>query len=132
MSRWLASILWLLLAMPLLGSGKKWTDAENMGFAGPIKSATTTRQVFMREPSSPTASLSSTRYFARTVSSTGKATRLGATPAIRRFVRLLPPEHQFKMERLCSVTGELLARRFYCFSLQDHAGSPRRKPRRTE
>src|SRR2546422_3904384 len=26
-----------------LGSGKKWTQAENMGFAGPIKSVSTTR-----------------------------------------------------------------------------------------
>ena len=53
MSRWLTSILWLLLAMPLFGSGKKWTDAESLDFAGPVKSVTTTRQTFIREPMQP-------------------------------------------------------------------------------
>jgi hypothetical protein len=53
MSRWLTSILWLLLAMPLFGSGKKWTDAENLGFAGPVKSVTTMRQTYMKQPAQP-------------------------------------------------------------------------------
>ena len=54
MSRWLASILSLpLMAMPAFGSGRKWTDAENMGFAGPVQTATTTRQTFMPEPIQP-------------------------------------------------------------------------------
>ena len=52
MNRWVALILWLLLAMPLSGAGKKWTDAENMGFAGPVKSASTT-QTFMEQPAQP-------------------------------------------------------------------------------
>jgi hypothetical protein len=53
MNRWLAPILWLLLAMPLFGSGKKCTDAEGLGFAGPIKSVSTTQQTFVQEPVQP-------------------------------------------------------------------------------
>jgi hypothetical protein len=53
MKRRLGLILWLLLAMPLLGAGKKWTDAENMGFAGPVKAVSTTRQTFMQQPAQP-------------------------------------------------------------------------------
>jgi hypothetical protein len=39
--------------MPLFGSGRKWEDAASMGFAGPVKSATTTRQAFMKQPIQP-------------------------------------------------------------------------------
>ena len=53
MNRWVALILWLLLAMPLLGVGKKWTEAESMGFAGPIKAVSTTYQTFMQQPAQP-------------------------------------------------------------------------------
>lgn len=53
MNRWVHLILCLLLAMPLVASGKKWTDAENLGFAGPVKSVTTTHQTFMPQPTQP-------------------------------------------------------------------------------
>ena len=53
MNKLVALILWFLLVMPLLGAGKKWTQAENMGFAGPIKSVSTTRQTYMQEPAQP-------------------------------------------------------------------------------
>jgi antitoxin component YwqK of YwqJK toxin-antitoxin module len=53
MDRWVASILWLLLAMPSFGAGKKWTQAENMGFAGPVKAASTACQTFMQQPAQP-------------------------------------------------------------------------------
>ena len=44
-------ILALLMVMPLFGSGKKtWTQAENMGLAGPVKSIATLSQKFMKEP----------------------------------------------------------------------------------
>jgi hypothetical protein len=39
--------------MPSFGAGKKWTQAENMGFAGPIKAASTTCQTFMQQPAQP-------------------------------------------------------------------------------
>jgi hypothetical protein len=51
--RWVALILWFLLATPSLGAGKKWTEAENMGFAGHIRSASTNRQTFMQQPTQP-------------------------------------------------------------------------------
>jgi hypothetical protein len=53
MDRRVALVFSLLLAAPLLASGRKWTDAENMGFAGPVKSVSTTSQKFMREPAQP-------------------------------------------------------------------------------
>ncbi|MGD0220672.1 MAG: hypothetical protein ABSC73_09505, partial [Acidimicrobiales bacterium] len=53
MNRWVAPVLWLLLAMPLLGSGKKRTQAEVMGFAGPVKSVSTTQQAFLQQPAQP-------------------------------------------------------------------------------
>lgn len=53
MRRRLAAISWLLLATQAFGSGKQWSDARNMGFAGPVRSVTTTRQRFMQEPIQP-------------------------------------------------------------------------------
>jgi len=53
MNRRVALFLWLLLATPLLGSDKKWTQAENLGFAGPIKTVSTTYQTFMQQPAEP-------------------------------------------------------------------------------
>jgi hypothetical protein len=53
MNRWVALILFFLLPMPVLGSGKKWTQAESLGFAGPIKTASTTCQTFMQQPAHP-------------------------------------------------------------------------------
>lgn len=52
MNRRVALILWLLLATPLLGSGRK-SQAEVMGFAGPIESVSTAVQTFMEEPAQP-------------------------------------------------------------------------------
>ena len=52
MSRWLALVLWFLIAIPLAGAGKQ-TDAEGLGFVGPVQSVSTTTQTFMREPSQP-------------------------------------------------------------------------------
>jgi hypothetical protein len=46
-------ILFLLIALHLFGSKKKWTDGENMGFAGPIKSVSTSQETFMQEPRQP-------------------------------------------------------------------------------
>lgn len=43
----------LFLAMPVFGRGKKWTEAENMGFAGPIQSVSTSRETFLQPPSQP-------------------------------------------------------------------------------
>jgi len=51
--RRLALAISLLLPTSLLASGKKWTQAENMGFAGPIKSVLTIRQTFMQVPIQP-------------------------------------------------------------------------------
>jgi hypothetical protein len=45
--------LCFLLAIPLFGSGKKWTDAENLGFAGPVKSVSTSCRTFMQQPTTP-------------------------------------------------------------------------------
>lgn len=53
MGRRLAAILWLLLVPPAFGSGKKWSDAKNMGFASPVHAATTAHQTFTREPTQP-------------------------------------------------------------------------------
>ena len=53
MNRWVTLILWFLLAVPSFGAGKKWTQAENMGFAGPIKAASTACQTFMQQPAQP-------------------------------------------------------------------------------
>src|SRR5579862_8827129 len=53
MKRCLASILWVPLAVPLFGAGKKWTEAMNKGFAGPIMSVSTTHQEFMPKPEQP-------------------------------------------------------------------------------
>jgi hypothetical protein len=36
--------------MSLSAAGRKWTQAENMGFDGPIKSVSTTYQTFMQQP----------------------------------------------------------------------------------
>jgi hypothetical protein len=52
MSRWVALIFWFLLAMSLYGAGKN-TDADGLGFVGPVKSVATTTQTFMREPTLP-------------------------------------------------------------------------------
>ena len=53
MNRWVGPVLCSLLAMPVHGSDKKLTDAENLGFAGPVKSVSTTFQTFMPEPIQP-------------------------------------------------------------------------------
>lgn len=53
MHKWVAPILWLLLPLPLLGSGKNRTQAEILGFAGPIKTVSTTYQTFMQQPDQP-------------------------------------------------------------------------------
>ncbi len=39
--------------MPVIGSGKKWTQAANMGLAGPIKTVSATHQTFMPQPLQP-------------------------------------------------------------------------------
>jgi hypothetical protein len=46
-------ILFVLIAIPTFGSKKKWTEAENMGFAGPVKSVSATQEIFMQEPRQP-------------------------------------------------------------------------------
>jgi hypothetical protein len=46
MSRRVALVLWFLLAVPLSGAGAV-TDAENLGFVGPVKWVSTTIQRFM-------------------------------------------------------------------------------------
>jgi hypothetical protein len=46
-------MLSFLLPISLFGSGKKWTQAENMGFAGHIKTVSTTYQTFMQQPTTP-------------------------------------------------------------------------------
>jgi hypothetical protein len=54
MGKWFASMLCLLLlARPAFSSGHRWTDAENLGLAGPVQSVTTTHQAFMPEPAQP-------------------------------------------------------------------------------
>jgi hypothetical protein len=53
MNRLVALLPPFLLAMPLFGAGKKWTDAQNLGFAGPVESVTTTEQTFMQQPPQP-------------------------------------------------------------------------------
>ena len=46
-------VILLLLAIPTFASRKKWTQAENMGFAGPIKSVSGTHQSFAPQPKEP-------------------------------------------------------------------------------
>ena len=55
MSRRIAVVLFLLTAVPLFGSAKKKnsTQAENIGFTGPIKSVSSTHQTFMPQPVQP-------------------------------------------------------------------------------
>ena len=52
MSRRVALVLWFLLAVPLSGAGAV-TDAENLGFVGPVKWVSTMIQGFMPGPQEP-------------------------------------------------------------------------------
>lgn len=53
MIRGVVLFLCFLLPMSVLGSGKKWTQAESLGFAGPIKSVSASQQFFMQQPPQP-------------------------------------------------------------------------------